>query len=1526
MTILTYLPGTSTVFDPLTDMVNFSDNWWDANQLEFIQQGADLLVGVGGQFMTLLNTSFSSLSSSTIGLASGSLFLKGGAGADNLAGSLGNDFLYGGPGNDTLSGGEGNDMLSYAFSANAVTVNLLLTDAQNTGDGLDTLSGIDTLVGSAFSDTLTGNNVGVAFDGGAGADTMTGGDGSDYYNVRDAGDVVIETNGASDGTDIVAIFLASYTLTANVERGYLFAETAANLTGNALDNYLFAGWYDNVLDGLTGNDTVEYVTMNSGVTVSLAIAGAQATAYSGMDTLISIENLGGTHYADRLTGNTGANHLEGYAGNDSLYGGTGNDTMSGSDGADTYSVQDAGDVVIETNTSTSIAESDLVYSYLTSYTLASNVEQGRVMLNGLASLTGNGADNILFAGIGSNVLNGAGGNDTLSYAFGAASGVTISLALAGAQATGGSGSDTVAGIENLVGSAFADQLGGSSVSNVLNGGAGNDTMSGGDGADEYSVQQAGDVVIETNASTSAVEMDLVNSHLAAYTLGANVEHGRVMLDTAANLAGNAMKNTLYAGLGANVLDGAAGIDTVSYAYGSAGVSVNLSVVVAQNTLGSGLDQLIGIENLVGTDYDDYFQGSIAANLLEGAAGNDWLNGGGGNDTMIGGDGYDIYEVSDAGDVVVETNAAALQTDLVLSFLANYTLTANVENAEIRTISPANLTGNALNNILYAGAGDNVLNGAGGSDTANYTQHLYTSGITLNLALAGAQATGGSGSDTLIGIENLVGTNFADKFAGNSGANELFTGNGDDSLYGGYGDDTMSGGRGADIYSVQDAGDLVSEFYVSTDLTESDLVYSYLASYTLGENVEQGRIMHAGAANLSGNMHDNKLFAGPGSNVLIGGTGTDAVSYAFGASSGVTVSLAIDTAQATGGSGTDTLSGFEILYGSDHGDYLSGNSFANLLSGGAGGDGLYGGAGNDVLDGGTGIDSMNGGDGADVYYVRDNGDSIVEANATVSAAEYDTVYSYAAACTLGANIEKGAIMIDTAADLTGNASDNLLFAGAGANTLIGGTGIDTVDYDGMAAGVTVSLALAGAQATGGSGSDTLSSIENLRGSDFSDVLIGDSGVNALFGWWGDDTLDGGLGDDSMTGGGGRDVYWVHEAGDVVIETNGSDSAGESDTVLSGLASYTLGANIENGRIMMAGAADLTGNARGNTLLAGKGNNVIHGAGGLDTVSYESGASNGVTVSLALTSAQATGGSGSDTLLDIDNVTGTGFADKLTGSTGANALSGGFGNDSLYGGTGIDTMTGGDGADIYSVQDAGDVVIETVVSGAASQSDLVYSYLASYTLGANVEQGRVMLSGAANLSGNAHANTLFSGSANNVLDGATGSDTVSYAFATAGVTVSLALAGAQATGGSGSDTLVGVENLAGSSHADQLTGSSGANTLTGGAGVDVLSGGAGNDIFTYASVLDSGAAVGTRDTITDFVQGQDKIDLSLIDANTATVGNDAFTTMLGSAVAFTAAGQLRVTAGVLYINTDADADAEAAIVLTGVVTLTIGDFIP
>ena len=366
--------------------------------------------------------------------------------------------------------------------------------------------------------------------------------------------------------------------------------------------------------------------------------------------------------------------------------------------------------------------------------------------------------------------------------------------------------------------------------------------------------------------------------------------------------------------------------------------------------------------------------------------------------------------------------------------------------------------------------------------------------------------------------------------------------------------------------------------------------------------------------------------------------------------------------------------------------------------------------------------------------------------------------------------------------------------------------------------------------GGAFDDTLDG----RGGD--DFLYAAAGNDTLLGGTGNDFLDGGTGADTMFGGTGNDSYVVNSINDVLVERSGEGT----DTVDSSIT-YTLGANLENLTLTGTGAINGTGNSLNNvitgnsganhldggtgndivnggagndTLIGGSGTDTLDGGGGsdslngglgLDTATYFDAAA-GVTVKI-IAGAQNTIGAGTDTLAGIENLTGSAFADNLTGDATANVLTGNDGNDVLTGLAGKDHLVGGNGNDV-----------------------------------------------------------LDGGDGNDALTGGLGVDTASYASAAAGVTVSLALTAAQATGGAGDDTLSGIENLTGSGFNDTLTGSTLANTIVGGAGddqidgragIDVLTGGAGADSFLFSTKLNASTNV---DTITDFVVADDTILLS------------------------------------------------------------------
>lgn len=227
----------------------------------------------------------------------GDNYLTGNEGNDTLIGGVGNDQHFGGVGADSMVGGTGDDTY-YADNAGDIIVeaagagtdrvyakatHTLAANVENlfmyetgsidgTGNALANritgTTGNNYERGLAGNDNLDAGQGNDTLDGGTGIDTMTGGAGDDTYYVDAAGDVVSETaSGTAGGTDSL-YSTVSWTLGANFERLYLNGTTAANGTGNALDNLLQGNAYANTLRGLAGVDTIR-----SGTGVDVLIGG-----------------------------------------------------------------------------------------------------------------------------------------------------------------------------------------------------------------------------------------------------------------------------------------------------------------------------------------------------------------------------------------------------------------------------------------------------------------------------------------------------------------------------------------------------------------------------------------------------------------------------------------------------------------------------------------------------------------------------------------------------------------------------------------------------------------------------------------------------------------------------------------------------------------------------------------------------------------------------------------------------------------------------------------------------------------------------------------------------------------------------------------------------------------------------------------------------------------------------------------------------------------------------------------------------
>jgi len=276
--------------------------------------------------------------------AGGNDLLAGEDGKDKLAGGGGGfDFLVGGSGGDALNGGAGiDDMASYFGAPGPMTVNLAAGTA--TGNGSDTLAGVEDIDGSRFDDVITGNAAPNFFFGEAGNDTLSGGDGD--LDGLWGGDGNDSLDGGL-GQDFASFSFSAAGVTVNLTTGTATGEgtdTLASiedvegsrhddsLTGDAGPNVFFSTPGNDSIDGSTGTDTASYEFSQSPITASLTTGTATG---EGTDTMTGMENLDGSRFTDNLTGDAGPNVLHGLASNDTLSGSDGDDTLTGDEGTDT---------------------------------------------------------------------------------------------------------------------------------------------------------------------------------------------------------------------------------------------------------------------------------------------------------------------------------------------------------------------------------------------------------------------------------------------------------------------------------------------------------------------------------------------------------------------------------------------------------------------------------------------------------------------------------------------------------------------------------------------------------------------------------------------------------------------------------------------------------------------------------------------------------------------------------------------------------------------------------------------------------------------------------------------------------------------------------------------------------------------------------------------------------------------------------------------------------------------------------------
>jgi serralysin len=911
--------------------------------------------------------------------------LSGNAGNDTLNGDQGNDDLRGGSGSDRLNGGIGNDLLNggadtdTAMFADASFTIAPVADADPNTVGNQ--PGWSVTTASEGTDSLFGVEI---IDSGASSNVLLVGSGG-FTTIQAAVDA------ASNG-DVILIAPGTYAELVTVNKDVTIVGPNGGTPGTGArgaEAIVDGGFYMHAagatLDGLTilgggsfaGNSAGIYVDVDN-VTLTNLIVQGDGSAGTGILTPFNGGVTGlvlSDSRIDDWTNGTYFNPTTQFTADGNSFDGNGV-ALTGDDWDDVTQI---------------------------SNNVFTNSTFGHVGYGVFDSVEDVGD----FFGTG-NTFDASGGRiGIFAYGDGTPGGQDI---------TGTEFGDYMAGVEFVAGSGNGATFHGEGGDDYIDSGAGNDTLDGGNGADTLDGGSGDDVYIVDNASDQVLEdpgegTDEIRTALAAYSLAAlpNVENLTGLGTVDQTLTGNGANNVIDGGAGADAMTGAGGDDT--YVVDNAGDTVTENAgegtdEIRTNLASYSLAALPHVENLTGTNAaGQTLTGNGSANLITGAAGNDTIDGGVGADTMAGGGGDDLYFVDNAGDSVVELPGGG--TDEVRTGLASHVLSANVENLTATNNINHDFRGNAGDNLVTAGSGNDFLRmqdggtdsvvAGGGNDVVLFGASLtsldkadggagldqfaiqgdYSAGLILGADVVGFESIGilpsndarfgGNGpnpfdydittvdQNVASGVQMIVDASrlLVDEDFSFDGSAET---DGSFFIYGGRGTDLLTGGAKNDVFyfgeGLQFGASDVASGGGGIDQLGLRGNYTIVFGANQLDSIEAIGLVSAqdtrfGALgtlyNYNLTMHDGNVAAGV--RMIVDGAALR---------SGETLTF----------DGSAEVDGSFRIFGGQGGDHITGSQGDDILSGRLGDDFLRGGLGADTLAGDAGADTFIYGSTAD----------------------------------------------------------------------------------------------------------------------------------------------------------------------------------------------------------------------------------------------------------------------------------------------------------------------------------------------------------------------------------------------------------------------------------------------------------------------------------------------------------------------------------------------------------------------------------
>jgi VCBS repeat-containing protein len=1332
-----------------------------------------------------------------------------GSGSVN-AGSNGtfNEFTGNG-GDDTITG---NGFTRLGFNNATAGVQVDFVTGVATGDssvGTDHFTGVNAVQASMFDDTLLG---------GATNDTFTGLAGNDYIDGRGGFDVSSYNN----------IFFITGSITVNMAAGIVTGDTSngtdtlRSIEGiqgtNFNDTYDATGYgvtgantgndgTFNQFEGLGGDDLVTgngntrliFANATGGVTINLAGGSATGDGSTGHDTFTGVNSVYGSNSADvyDATGFVGFNSFQGLAGND---------LITGNGSTQLLFANATGGVVVDLASGTVNGDASVGHDTIT---------------GGVNSVSGSGFSDTLKGSSDADNLLGNGGADTFVYVSGGGADFIGDFSHAQADKIDLSG----AGIYNLADvQAIASQQGSNTFINFGNG-------------DSLALQN-----VNLSNLTAADFIFAPGVHLIG-DAGANTLVGTVYADKLSGLGGN----DILQGLGGNdELDGGQGFDRADYGDATGGITANL-VAGSVTGPGVGTDVLANIEGILGSNYADTFNaaGFTGSTGLPGvAAGQSEFEGRGGDDIVVG-------DVNALGQIVTRLSYLGATSAVTVDIGAG-TADGDASVGHDTFSNVSTIWGSASNDTFYGSdnaaftyetyegrGGDDYIDGRGGYDQVTYNSDTTTtSGIYVHLAAGIVNGDATVGTDTIRSVEAARGTNFDDTFDatgfGGAGATNVGSSGTFNDFAGAGGNDTIIG-NGFTRLNYQIAASSVSvDLEISAVGTTNAVTVAGSAigategtdTFT-GVNAVQGSTF---SDTLLGSSFNNNFTGLGGDDYIDGRGGFDTAIYnsLTTVTGGVTIDMAAGTATGDASIGSDTLRSIEGIQGTGYADTYVATGF----HGGSANAGSFGNF--NQFEGLGGDDQITGNGNTRLLYTNATSGVTVSLNAGSVTGDVSVGHD----TFTGVNSVYGSNSADVY-DATGFIGFNS-FQGLAGNDLITGNGSTQLLFANATGGVVVDLASGTVNGDASVGHDTITGgVNSVSGSGFSDTLKGSSDADNLLGNGGADTfvyVSGGgadfIGDFShaqadkidLSGAGIYNLADVQaiasqQGSNTFINFGNGDSLTLQNVNLSNLTAadfifapgvHLIGDAGANTLVGTAYADSLSGLAGNDRLKGLDGNDLLDGGLGFDRADYTA-ATGGIAANLAAGSVTGPG-VGTDTLVNIEGIVGSDYADTFnaTGFAGDTGIAGtNVGFNEFEGRGGDDTITGATnslGALLTRISYAnatGSVTVDLAAHSATGDGSVGTDTLIGSGFAGVVGSGFAdQLLGSTNGPGTVE---IFEGRAgNDFIDGRAGFDRADYALdpaAVGGINVQLALGIVTGdTSTVGTDTLRSIESVRGSNDVD------------------------------------------------------------------------------------------------------------------------------